>query len=99
MRPMDKITLRLSPSHRAGMTRLHLSGAISTRLSAKDVRRMWQLIAQLSEEVCIVLPVDTPLPWFDLWADRVARARASQLAIRFVHSWRGRIALNRDGEQ
>jgi hypothetical protein len=96
---MDKITLRLRPSNQAGMTRLHLSGSISTRLSARDVRRMWQLIAQLAEDVCVVLPVDTPSPWFDLWAGRVGRANASQLAIRFVHSWRGRVALFRDGEQ
>ena len=99
MRPMDKITMRLRPSSQAGMTRLHLSGSISTRLSAKDVRRMWQLITQLAEDVCVVLPVDTASSWFDLWAARVGHANASQLAIRFVHSWRGRTATYRDGEQ
>lgn len=99
MRPMDKITLRLSPSNQAGMTRLHLRGAISTRLSQKDVRRMWHLIGQLSEEVCVVLPVDTPLSWFDLWADRIGHANANQLAIRFVQSWRRKILQYRDGEQ
>lgn len=90
MRPMDKITLRLSPSHRLGMTRFTLSGDITTRLGSKDVRRLWQLLAQLSEAVCIALPVDAPLPWFDLWCGRLGRAHASQLAIRFVHPWNRR---------
>lgn len=98
MRPMDKITVRLRPSAQQGMTRLHLSGLISTRLSGKDVRRLWQPIEQLSEEVCIVLPVDAPLPWFDLWTERLGRASANPLAIRFVDSWRRKI-MTGDGEQ
>jgi hypothetical protein len=84
MRPMDNITVRLSPSRQAGMTRIQMSGLITTRLGAKDERRLWQLIAQLSEAVCVALPVDTPLSWYDLWCRRLGHARASRLAIRFI---------------
>jgi len=84
MRPMDKITVRLAPAKQQGMTQLHVSGLITTRLDARTVRRLWQLIEQLSEEVCVALPVDTPLPWFDLWCSRLGHARARRLWIRFV---------------
>lgn len=85
MRPMDKITVRLRPSNQQpGMTQLHLSGLITTRLDAKSVRRLWQLIEQLSEESCVVLPADAPLSWFDLWYGRLAGARTSRLRIRLM---------------
>lgn len=95
MRPMDKITLRLSPARQQGMTRLTLTGLISTRLSARDARRLWQLIEQLSEVSCLALPVDSPLPWFDQWTGRLGLARALQ--VRFVGP-RGRAMSFRDGE-
>lgn len=84
MRPMDKITVRLAPAKQQGMTQLHVSGLITTRLDAQAVRRLWQLIEQLSEEVCVALPVDAPLPWFDLWCSKLGHARARHLGIRFV---------------
>jgi hypothetical protein len=86
MKPMDKILVRLRPSKQAGMTRLHLSGQLTTRLGARDVRRLWRAIEQLAEETCVALPVDAPLPWFDLWCDRLDHAH--RLSIRFMHSRR-----------
>lgn len=88
MKPMDNITVRLSPALQPGMTRIHLSGVISTRLSNKDVRRLWWLIDQMSEAVCIALAVDAPLGWFDLWTLRTGWLQVSRLAIRFVQTRR-----------
>lgn len=85
MKPMDKITLRLRPSQQQGMTHLQLSGVISTRLGARDVRRLWRSIDQLCEAVCVALPADAPFQWFDLWSGRLGHAHVSQLTIRFVH--------------
>lgn len=96
MRPMDKITLRLSPSKRAGMTRFHLNGEISTRLCLTDVRLLWRLIARLSEQVLVVLPADAASSWFELWAERTWHARH---LVRFAYSYRGKIPVARDGEQ
>jgi hypothetical protein len=84
MKPLDKIMLRLSPGRQLGTTRLHLSGAISTRLSSKDVRRLWQLIDSIAEEVGVVLSVDAPLPWFDLWTGRLGQMKTEHLSIRFA---------------
>jgi hypothetical protein len=88
MKPMDKITLRLSPARQPGMTKIHLSGVISTRLSAQDVRRLWQLTDRLAEFAYVVLPVDVPLAWFDTWTARLERSRATRLLVRFVDSRR-----------
>jgi hypothetical protein len=83
MKPMDKIVLRLSPASREGMTRIVLSGFISTRLSARDVRRLWHAVGQLAEQTCVVLAVESPLSWFDTWTLRLGRGGPERLRIRF----------------
>ena len=83
MKPMDKITLRLKPTKREGMTRLVLSGLISTRLSARDVRRLWRLIDGIAEAVSVAVSAESPLPWFDAWTERLGYSRSERLQIRF----------------
>ena len=97
MKPMEKILLQLSPTKREGMTRIVLSGFISTRLSPKDVRRLWRAVGQLAEHTCIALAVDSPLPWFDIWTARLGRGTPQQLQIRFEPPRRLRNRF-RDGE-
>ncbi len=98
MKPMDKITLTLSPTRREGMTRLSLSGFISTRQSNKDLRRLWRAVDQLSEQLCVVLAAGAPLPWFDVWSLRLGRGTPRQMRIRFEPPRRLRPSRFRDGE-
>jgi hypothetical protein len=65
------------------MTRLEVSGLISTRLSRQDVRRLWRLIDGLADAVCVAVSVESPLPWFDAWTARAAQSRSERLQIRF----------------
>jgi len=58
-------------------------------LSHKDVRRLWQLIDGFAEQVSVALPVDAPLPWFDLWTLRTGYAPGNRLSIHFFRSHRG----------
>ena len=90
MKPMDKITLKLSPARQPGMTRLTICGLVSTRLSPKDARRLWQLVDRFAEVGLVVLPADAPLPWFDTWTARLAYAHATRLMVRFVDARRRR---------
>ena len=92
MKPMDAIRVKLSPTKNPGMTRLQLSGVISTRLSPQDVKHLWRHIEQLSQQVCVVLPVYVRWPWFEVWAERLTSSKT--INVRFVDRKRKKSATN-----
>lgn len=83
--PEDQFTLKLSPAIEGGRSRMAVSGALPTALSARELRRLLAMLAYWSgQKVLVVLSVGAGAAgWCECWTDALLDSRPEDFEVRF----------------